>query len=916
MIFRFSILFTLLVLARPKTYVFAFSSNDTDQQALFSFKAFIKADPLGVLDSWNSSVHFCHWTGITCSRRRQRATVLDLSSLNLAGTLSPHLGNLSFLRTIYLNENNFHGSIPNEIGRLWRLRNLDLANNSFQGGFPANLLHCREVKYIDLEGNDLEGKLPTDFSSWSKLDVFVVMLNHFDGSIPPSIGNISSLRVLYLSSNNLVGEIPLELAHLAKLEDLDLTGNRFSGMVPLPLYNISSLSIVGLSENKFRGTLPSGLGFTQLPRLQQFYASNNSFTGPIPPSIANASNLVIFDITVNNITGPIPNILSSLPNLQILGLGQNPLGENMRPNDWSFFNSFVNCTNLNTLGLHESGLRGKLPSSIANLSITMEYLYLYGNHIYGSIPREIGNLVNMILLDIGDNFLTGSIPQSIGALSKLGRLDLRGNNISGLIPTSVSNFTQLVVLYLERNVLQGRIPTELFNISTLEQVSLANNRLIGVIHDEIMFLSHCVNLNLSQNLFTGPLPSSIGSLKHLAALDLSYNKLTGDIPATFGDCVMLEMLSLEGNLFKGKIPFTFKALKNLAYLDLSNNNITGGIPSFFVGFRQIIFLNLSHNKLEGEVPKEGPFSKVSSFSVVGNLELCGGIQALHFLACPEKVSRNKKKAFSLRIILVTVLVPLSILLACLALIYYRCRNSKKSNDPISVLKDDQYPKLSYQDLLLATNEFSPDNLIGEGRYASVYKGHLESVEHLVAVKVLNSEIRGANKTFLAECETLRNIRHRNLIKIITACSSIDFKGNDFKALVFEFMTNGSLESWLHPGPSYQRYERNLSLLQRLNISIDVALGVDYLHHHTHASIIHCDLKPSNILLDENFVARIGDFGLARFNFSTTTSDINQPQMSSTGVRGTVGYVPPALQSMECLERYPQKEMCIALEFSY
>ncbi|XP_063943045.1 probable LRR receptor-like serine/threonine-protein kinase At3g47570 [Daucus carota subsp. sativus] len=285
---------------------------------------------------------------------------------------------------------------------------------------------------------------------------------------------------------------------------------------------------------------------------------------------------------------------------------------------------------------------------------------------------------------------------------------------------------------------------------------------------------------------------------------------------------------MEGNLFQGKIPSSFKSLRSLALLDLSNNNISGSVPSFFQRFRLIQFLNLSNNKLQGEVTKEGVFSNVSAFSVVGNLGLCG---------------------------------------------------------------DNQYPRVSYHDLLLATNQFSPNNLLGKGRYGSVYKGVLQSTPQTVAVKVLNVEVRGANKSFIAECETLRNIRHRNLIKIITACSSTDFKGNDFKALVFEFMMNGSLDSWLHPSPFYQTNERNLTLLQRLNICIDVALGVDYLHHHSYTSIIHSDIKPSNILLDEEFVARVGDFGLARFSFATT-SDPNQAQPSSTGVHGTVGYIPP------------------------
>ena len=87
-----------------------------------------------------------------------------------------------------------------------------------------------------------------------------------------------------------------------------------------------------------------------------------------------------------------------------------------------------------------------------------------------------------------------------------------------------------------------------------------------------------------------------------------------------------------------------------------------------------------------------------------------------------------------------------------------------------------------------------------------------------ATPVLNLQKQGASKSFVAECEALRNMQHRNLVKILTACSSIDFEGNDFKALVYEFMPNGSLEMWLHPEDAFKQM-RNLNLLQRMNIAI-------------------------------------------------------------------------------------------------
>ncbi|KDP44790.1 hypothetical protein JCGZ_01290 [Jatropha curcas] len=150
------------------------------------------------------------------------------------------------------------------------------------------------------------------------------------------------------------------------------------------------------------------------------------------------------------------------------------------------------------------------------------------------------------------------------------------------------------------------------------------------------------------------------------------------------------------------------------------------------------------------------------------------------------------------------------------------------------------------------------------------------------------------KSFMAECEALRNIKHRNLVKIVTACSSVDYQGNDFKALVYEFMVNGSLEEWLHPHVLVNRMHEGykiLNLIQRVNIAIDVASAIEYLHHHSGTSIVHCDLKPSNVLLDDAMTAHIGDFGLAKFlSYSIHNNFSNQS--SSAGLRGTIGYAPP------------------------
>ncbi|KAJ9541204.1 hypothetical protein OSB04_027710 [Centaurea solstitialis] len=136
--------------------VFTFSV-DTDRLALLAIRTKITYDPQGVFRSWNDSIPLCMWQ---CDRRHQRVTSLDLSEKGLVGSLSPYIGNLSFLRYTNFSNNQLHGSIPSEIGRLSRLQQLSLFQNSFTGEIPANISSCSKLWHLNLASNMLSGKIP------------------------------------------------------------------------------------------------------------------------------------------------------------------------------------------------------------------------------------------------------------------------------------------------------------------------------------------------------------------------------------------------------------------------------------------------------------------------------------------------------------------------------------------------------------------------------------------------------------------------------------------------------------------------------------------------------------------------------------------------------------------------------------
>jgi len=741
------LLFTFFLLFHPS---FSILGNITDQKALLTFKAGLISDPFRLTASWNESTTFCEWGGITCGRKHQRVVKLNLSSSNLQGSLSPAIGNLSFLRVILLYKNSLSGIIPSEIGRLSRLQILSLANNSFSGEIPNNISQCRLLNSIQLGGNNLTGKLPVEFQSLSKLQFMYAYRNKLTGRIPPQYGNLSSLIHFAVYENNLQGLIPNDFGKLKSLGYISFHNNNLSGMVPVSLLNLSLVKI-DLQSNQFEGSLPPNISATSFPRLEFLSVNDNRIIGHIPLWLSYALKIEVIQLGDNNFTGEVPNF-GSLKHLRVLTFFENEHLGSGKSRDLRFLEPLTNCTDLQYLEFGDSNFGGDLPPYIANIS-NLKVFHIGENYITGKIPIEIGQLINLERLVLWGNQLSGIIPNSIGKLSKLYELVLHMNKLSGVIPTVLENVTMLSILALASNNFEGVVPSGLAKCKFLFKLALYENNLSGYIPKEIFHPdSELIYVDISNNRFKGPFPSEIGDLRSLTILKLSTNSFFGEIPPTFG------------------------SLKSLEAIDLSSNHLTGKIPSFLANLSLLNYLNLSNNDLEGEVPLEGIFGNKSGVFLEGNSKLCGGIPELHFPKCTTK-EMPKKSTMSLELKM-GISISCGILGSVLVVLFmwtYLHRRRKKNTSLENQPKLKAMPMVSYKSLHNATNGFSQENLIGSGKFSSVYRGNLDEQGKVVAIKVLKLQVKGASKSFIAECDALRHIRHRNLVKVVSSCSSIDYQ---------------------------------------------------------------------------------------------------------------------------------------------
>ncbi|KAH9684538.1 protein kinase domain-containing protein [Citrus sinensis] len=784
----------------------------TDQHALLAFKEQL-IDPRGILTyNWSVSYPVCRWVGISCDTRHHRVTKLDLSDSSLEGPISAHLGNISFLVSLNISGNNFHGHLPNELRQLRRLKLIDFNFNQLSGVLPSWIGSLPKLRMFSLRNNSFRGPFPDYLYNLSKLETLEMRFNIVGGKIPTKIGNLSKLLHLNLGNNNLQGEIPDEIGNLQNLQNLLLFHNKLTGHIPSTIFNLSTVNLITLAANELSGHLPSTAGYS-LQNMEILDLSENRLIGTIPNSITNASRLYALDLSFNYFSGRIPNTFGKLRHLVRFTIMGN---------------------NLTIPGTSSSTEEDwSFLSSLTNCR-DIKRVVLALNPFGGILPPSVGNFSSSLEQFFAyDCQLKGNIPKEIGRLKKLQSLSLRQNNLQGPIPYELCYLKGLNSLLLYENKLTGSIPPCLASLTSLRSLLLGSNNLTSIIPSSLWTLEGILQIDLSSNSLTGSLPSSMKSLKALILLDLSRNQLSGDIPTAIGGLQELLNLSLAGNLFQGHIPESFGNLTSLEILDLSSNNLSGEIPKSLEKLLYLKHLNASHNILEGKIPENGPFRNFSAQSFMWNYALCGSPR-LQVPPCKDDGTVRRSKKAIVTLFLKYVLPPIvSILLIMTVVVFMRRRNKASMN---SAHQEDFSPlatwrRISYLEIERATNGFD-------------------------------------------ECQ-LACIRHRNLVKILSSCSNVDFK-----ALVLEFMPNGSLEKWLY---SHNYF---LDIQERLNVMIDVGSALEYLHHGYSPSVVHCDLKPSNILLDENMVAHVSDFGISKLlgdgeNFETRTMTM-----------ATVGYMAP------------------------
>uniref|UniRef100_A0A5B7ABT6 non-specific serine/threonine protein kinase n=1 Tax=Davidia involucrata TaxID=16924 RepID=A0A5B7ABT6_DAVIN len=815
--------------------------------------------------------------------------ILNLAGNHLNGTLPGFVGGFGDLRGLYLSFNRLSGSVPNAIGdNCERLEHLELSGNFLVGGIPNSLGNCSGLRSLLLYSNILEEVIPVELGRLNKLEVLDVSRNSLSGSIPPELGNCSELSIVVFS--NLFNPLPNITnsegdSSSGQLNSMNDEVNYFEGSIPEEITALPKLRIIWAPRATLEGRLPGSWGACD--SLEMVNLAQNFFSGEISGGFSHCKKLHFLDLSSNRLTGELVENLP-VPCMTVFDVSGNLLSGSIP----SF--NFSTCP-------YAPSLRG-YPSELYDLSSAYLSFFAYRTQVGTPLPffGDGGGLA--VFHNFGGNNFTGGFPSMPLAPDKLGEQTVYAflageNKLTGPFPGELfekCDGLHAMLINVSNNRISGQIPVNIGAMCrSLKLLDASGNQITGTIPPSFGDLVYLIALNLSRNLLQGPIPSSFGQISGLKWLSLAGNSLTGSIPVSLGQLHSLEVLELSSNSLYGEIPKDLVNLRNLTVLLLNNNKLSGQIPSGLANVTTLLAFNASFNNLSGN----GNSMKCSS--VLGNpfLRSCrvfsltvpssdpqGRVGDSQNYAAAPSTSPTQKSGTngfsSIEIASITSASAIvSVLLALIVLFFYtrkwkpKSRISGSARKEVTVFNDIGVP-LTYENVVRATGSFNASNCIGSGGFGATYKAEI-SPGVLVAIKRLAVGRFQGVQQFDAEIRTLGRLRHPNLVTLIGYHAS-----ETEMFLIYNYLPGGNLEKFIQ-----ERSTRAVDWRILHKIALDIARALAYLHDQCVPRVLHRDVKPSNILLDDDYNAYLSDFGLARLLGTSETH-------ATTGVAGTFGYVAP------------------------
>jgi len=486
--------------------------------------------------------------------------------------------------------------------------------------------------------------------------------------------------------------------------------------------------------------------------LQVLDLSVNDLSGPIPP-VCQSGQLKHLILTGNKLSGGLPQNLSLCTSLLRMRLGNNVLTGSIPP-------QIGQMKNLSYFEADSNQLVGSIPPELSGCNLS--FLSLSSNNLTGLLPSSLGQLKFLESVTVANNQLDGNLPEELGQIAVLQSLSLANNRFSGPIPEAFGNILQLNSLDLSDNLLNGSIPSQLGNLQELESLQLSGNRIVGGI------------------------PSSFKNLKRLFSLDIAENLLTGFIPPELGSILSLQqVLNLSHNALMGNIPPELAQLNKLVSLDLSYNNLSGEIPPSLVTMLSLLTLDLAFNNFSGRVPECIQCHKnFSASSFIGNPGLCGLPLSTNCLGngpgSQSSSGHGKLPLWASIVIGIGVFVTLMTIIAVLfGFWHFWSQLTPTALHPHlqpapegCLFLDATKAGFVFVDVVAVTENLSVSQIIGKGRFSTVYKVVMPAGKEL-AVKCLKLDNENSlfNRRFTTELVKLDKVTP-NLCFMLCYCAEV------------------------------------------------------------------------------------------------------------------------------------------------